>query len=85
MMREDAVAILDNLITYDAEVDALYIRFRDATVTTKELGEGIAADFDAEGNLAGIEVLDAKARLGDQDVFRQITLEDIALVAPRAA
>ena len=72
-------------ITYDADVDALYIRFHDTTVTTKELGEGIAADYDAEGHLAGIEVLDAKARLGDQDVFRQITLEDIALATPRAA
>ena len=72
-------------ITYEADVDALYIRFHDTTVTTKELGEGIAADYDAEGRLAGIEVLDAKARLGDQDVFRQITFEDIALATPRAA
>ena len=71
-------------ITYDAEVDALYIRFRCATVTTKELGEGIAADCDAEGHLAGIEVLDAKARLG-QDVFRQITFEEIGPATPRAA
>ena len=66
-------------ITYDAEVDALYIRFRETTVTTKELGEGIAVDFDAEGHLAGIEVLDALARLGDKEAFRSITLEDIAL------
>jgi uncharacterized protein YuzE len=72
-------------ITYDSEVDALYIRFHDTTVTTKELGEGIAVDLDAEGRLAGIEILDAKTRLGDQDAFRQITLEDIGLVAPRAA
>jgi uncharacterized protein YuzE len=67
-------------ITYDAEVDALYIRFHETTVTTKELGEGIAVDFDAEGHLAGIEVLDALARLGDKEAFRSITLEDIALV-----
>ena len=66
-------------ITYDAEVDALYIRFHETTVTTKELGEGIAVDFDAEGHLAGIEVLDALARLGDKEAFRSITLEDIAL------
>lgn len=30
-------------ITYDREVDALYFRFRDTTVTTKHLGEGIAS------------------------------------------
>lgn len=66
-------------ITYDAEVDALYIRFQDTTVTTKELGEGIAVDFDAEGHLAGVEIIDAVARLGGENPFRQITLQDIAL------
>ena len=44
-------------ITYDGEVDALYMRFKETTVTTKHLGEGIAADYDAEGRLAGIEIL----------------------------
>jgi hypothetical protein len=29
-------------ITYDQNVDALHIRFKEATVTTKHLGEGIA-------------------------------------------
>ena len=69
-------------ITYDSEVDALYIRFKEATVTTKHLAEGLAADYDAEGRLAGIEVLDAKRRLGGLDAFRQIVLEDIALRQP---
>jgi uncharacterized protein YuzE len=69
-------------ITYDREVDALYIRFKETTVTTKHLGEGIAADYDADGRLAGIEILDAKKRLGDPAVFRQIGLEDIALASP---
>jgi uncharacterized protein YuzE len=69
-------------ITYDAEVDALYIRFRETTTTTKELGEGIAVDLDAEGRLVGIEVLDAVDRLGDTDAFRQVTLEGVALAEP---
>src|SRR2546428_334725 len=30
-------------ITYDREVDALYFRFRDTTVTTKHLGDGAPA------------------------------------------
>ena len=38
-------------ITYDQEVDALYIRFQETTVTTKHLAEGIAADYDSEGRL----------------------------------
>jgi uncharacterized protein YuzE len=66
-------------ITYDQNVDALYIRFKETTVTTKHLGEGIAADFDADGRLAGIEVLDAVKRLGDPSVFKQVTLEDVAI------
>jgi len=66
-------------ITYDREVDALYIRFKETTVTTKHLAEGIAADYDPDGNLAGIEILDAVKRLGDPQVFKQVILEDIAL------
>ncbi|MBZ0254300.1 MAG: DUF2283 domain-containing protein [Candidatus Methylomirabilis sp.] len=66
-------------ITYDREVDALYIRFEETTVTTKHLAEGIAADYDAEGRLAGIEILDASKRLGDPQTLRKIVLEDIAL------
>ncbi len=66
-------------ITYDSEVDALYIRFREATVTTKHLGEGIVADYDSKGQLAGIEILSARHRLGGDEIFRQIVLEDIAL------
>lgn len=66
-------------ITYDREVDALYIRFRETTVTTKHLAEGIAADYDSDGRLAGIEVLDAAKRLEDPAVFRQVILEDVAL------
>lgn len=72
-------------ITYDREVDALYIRFRETTVTTKHLAEGIAADYDSEGRLAGIEVLDAAKRLGDLAVFRQVILEDVALGSRNAS
>jgi YD repeat-containing protein len=72
-------------ITYDREVDALYIRFKEVTVTTKHLAEGIAADYDAAGRLAGIEILDAKKRLGDPEIFKQVVLEDVALGGPATA
>ena len=62
-------------------MDALYIRFIETTVTTKHLAEGIAADYDAEGRLAGIEILDALKRFGDPGIFRQVVLEDVALAA----
>ena len=68
-------------ITYDPDVDALYLRFRETTVTTKELGEGIAADYDATGKLAGIEILDAVKRFGGKDTLKKVTLEEIGLGA----
>jgi uncharacterized protein YuzE len=66
-------------ITYDSEVDALYIRFHEATVTTKHFDEGLSADYDKEGRLAGIEILDAAKRLGGKEIFRRIILEDVAV------
>ena len=67
-------------ITYDPEVDALYIQFLDTIVTTEHLAEGIAADYDAEGRLAGIEILDALERFGGAQTLRQVTLEDVGLM-----
>jgi uncharacterized protein YuzE len=68
-------------ITYDLEVDVLYIRFIESTVTAKHFAEGIAADYDAEGRLAGIEILDVVKRFGGRKVFRQVVLEDVALTS----
>jgi len=64
-------------IRYDQEVDALSIVFRDTTVTTRDIAEGIAAEYDAEGRLAGLEILDAVKRFGDGDTMRQVVLEGI--------
>ena len=69
-------------ISYDREVDALSITFRETTTTTRHLGEGIAADYDAEGRLAGIEVLDAVRRFGNDQTLRQVVLEGIGPGTP---
>ena len=68
-------------LAYDAEVDALSITFREATVTTKHLGEGIAVDYDERGQLAGIEILDAVKRFGGKETLRQVIIEGIGLTA----
>lgn len=65
-------------VSFDREVDALYIRFKETTVTTKHLDDGIALDYDAAGRLAGIEILDAMKRLDDPETFKQLVFEDIA-------
>jgi uncharacterized protein YuzE len=66
-------------ITYDSEVDALYIRFIETTVTTEHVAEGVAIDYNADGQIAGIEILDAIKRFGTRDVFRKIVFEDLVL------
>jgi uncharacterized protein YuzE len=68
-------------ISYDSEVDALYIRFIETTVTTKHVAEGIAVDYAADGRVAGIEVLDARNRFGDEQIFRRVVIEDLVPTA----
>lgn len=63
-------------ISYDPEVDAMYIQLRaadDAGVETKEAAEGIHLDFGADGRLVGIEILDASSLAGDD--LRRVVLE----------
>ena len=72
-------------ISYDSEVDALYIRFIETTVTTAHVAEGIAVDYAADGRMAGSEILDARKRFGDAEVFRRVALEDVALRKPAPA
>lgn len=57
-------------ITYDREVDALYIRLKQTSVTTDLVAEGIALDYDEKGQIAGVEILDAGKRLDDQAILR---------------
>lgn len=64
-------------ILYDDEVDALSIIFRDATVTTKHIDEGIAVEYDSEGHLAGIEILDAVKRFGARSTLQQLIVEQV--------
>ena len=49
---------------YDSEADALYVRFADAPVVeSEEVAAGVVLDFDAEGRIVAIEVLDASKHL----------------------
>lgn len=68
-------------ISYDAEVDAMSIIFSETSVTTRDLGDGTAAEFDDHGRLVGIEILDAVKRLGGIDPLRQVVLENVGLRA----
>jgi uncharacterized protein YuzE len=71
-------------ITYDADANALYIRFIETTVTTQHVAEGVAVDYAEDGRIAGIEILDACQRLGDGDLFQRVVLENLAHSEPKA-
>lgn len=71
-------------ISYDPEVDALSIIFRDTTVTTQDLANGMAAEYDAQGRLVGLEILDTVKRLGDPSILQQVILEGLGPSAPSA-
>lgn len=45
---------------------------------SKEVEEGVVIDFDAEGHLIGIEVLDASVRFGLKDLVN-VSIENLPL------
>jgi uncharacterized protein YuzE len=53
-------------IIYDPEVDVLRILFQDTPISESDEDEsGIIFDFDDQGNVVGLEVLDASQRIDD--------------------
>lgn len=64
-------------VKYDKEADVLYIEFKDTTVVTKRLDQDIAVDYDASGEIAGIEVLSASKRLLSKETPPRIILENV--------
>jgi uncharacterized protein YuzE len=68
-------------ITYDPEADAVYIRFKDATCTTDHWAEGVAADFDSQRHLVGIEILDASKTFADLKVLERLDFEKFAVTS----
>ncbi len=60
-------------IEYDHERDLLYIYFSDPekkSLETVTIRPGVFADFDKEGKLIGIEVLDASTIMGKKIEFQ---------------
>jgi uncharacterized protein YuzE len=59
------------VVTYNADVDAAYIRFSRRRVRdSEEVAQGIVLDYDKDGRIVGMEVLDAKRHL-PSDVLGQ--------------
>ncbi len=69
-------------ITYDPDVDALYVRFTDepAEVTTQRLSEDVAVNFDPDGEIVGIEILDASEHVFRSPADRTVEVRNLASV-----
>ena len=51
--------------SYDNNVDSLYIQFqKDDVIESEELMPGVVLNIDRDGNVVGIEISDASAKLG---------------------
>jgi uncharacterized protein YuzE len=52
-------------IKYDKETDILYVRFLETKIAeSDEQKPGIIMDYDADGNMVGLEVLNASEKIG---------------------
>lgn len=59
---------------YDAETDALYVRFSEAEVIeSEEVRPGVVFDFDADGKIVAVEILDASDHLAHGTDLRDLT------------
>ena len=64
-------------LNYYAETDSLYIDLSEKPSTeSREVSEGIVLDYDAEGNLVGIDIDNASAKVNlDQLVLNKLPSE----------
>ena len=52
------------IVTFDPEADALHIRFKEVPVEeSDEDKSGLILDYDADGNVVGIEILNARRQV----------------------
>lgn len=68
-------------ITYDPEVDVLYIELRHVPASdSTDVEEGVTVDLDSDGHIIGVEILDASKRLTPEELAN-IHYENLLLTA----
>lgn len=77
-------------ITYDPEGNGLYIELKAVDpANSVDLEEGVTADLDAHGHITGLEILDARERLGEQSLasisYEQLVPENDPELSERAS
>jgi len=68
-------------IEYSKEEDAIYVSFKEEYVAkSKEIEDGVVVDFDKDGQIIGIEVLDVSQRFSLSDIVN-VSIENIPIEA----
>jgi YD repeat-containing protein len=62
-------------VTYDAEVDVLRILFSNAPIEESDEDKpGMILDYDKDGNIVGMEILDASTRMENPQAVEYVVL-----------
>ena len=60
----------------DRKADAVYLNLTDAAILeSEEVADGTVVDYDAEGRIVGVEILDASKRTGDPEALKEMSFE----------
>ncbi len=60
----------------DHGTDAIYLNLTDRPIKeSEEVAAGIVMDYDAEGRIVGVEILDASKKTDDPEVLKQFSFE----------
>ena len=63
-------------VRVDHGADAIYVNLTDRAIKdSAEVADGIIVDYDAEGRIVGVEILDASKRTDDPEVLKQFSFE----------
>jgi uncharacterized protein YuzE len=66
-------------VVYDPEVDVLTITLSNAVIEESDEDKpGVILDYDAIGNLVGLEILDASKRVGNPRELEHVIMENVA-------
>ncbi len=68
-------------IEYSKEADAIYVYFKEEYVAkSNEIEDGVVIDFDKNGQIIGIEVLDVSQRFSLSDIVN-VSIENLPVEA----
>jgi uncharacterized protein YuzE len=63
-------------VRVDYAADAVYLNLTDRPIKdSAEVADGIVVDYDHEGRIVGVEILDASKRTDDPEALRQFSFE----------